>query len=1239
MKFKKKILATMVAMTLGATVAKADITDGKFGTGQMFDVQYYWSQAETPTTPDYGCYSTNNCEVLNASGFTRVYSSSGQLSAQDYTNMQTNGQYFKFFNSTTPGEYGLAIYNSDGTVSRVLHNNGTITAIGPDAIFYLGSGFYGTVISTTTGYSFNSSATFTGMDTTVSSADLTSYSYATTTPLAAGQTASSPPPTPSGPVYVAVTQPTVVSVTPTSTNSPPGETAENAIDGSPYTKYLNFDRANAGFTIKLQSAQVLQGIKFTTANDFPDRDPTKYSLYGSNDGVNWTTIVNAASITLSDSRYTQSSMYSITNTNPYFYYFITFPDIKASANYADLNACGLACDSVQIGDVEFIYDSTFVFTAPTDTGTGVIANPGTAGSVSDMPTPVVGPQPVVNASGSTGTNASGATVTTVDNAGTYTNDGTTGNVTNSGTFTNNGTTSDVTNSGTFNNNGTTGDVSNSGTFNNNGTTGNVNNQGIFNNNGTVGNLTNTGTFYNNQGGLVNSIVYNNHWIENSGTVNSVTYNGGTIVNNSTGVIGIINNTEEHGTFHNDGTVTGTVTTNSTFNNNSTGVVQGLYTNDGILRNYGTLANVINTGTLTTYANSTTGDVTNSGTFTNNSGAIVGAITNSNYVLNHGTTGNVNNNGAFTSDGTVGNVVNQTFGTFNNNNIAGDVTNSGTFNNNGTAGAVTLNGGTFFNSGTAASVNNAAGLSLTNDGTITGTLSNTGTVASLTNNGTIGNVTGTITDVVNTGTMTNSGSVTTGNNSGWFTNAVNAVVSFFTNSGTATNNGTVTSVTNTGTYTNAGTTDDWNNSNVMTNTGTMGNGTNSGTYSNSSTVGNVTNTGTFNNSGNTGIVSNSGTFNYNGGTLGGYTQTAGITVMSMNQPIIITGIANLAGGLTINNAPTNYGRYTILSAGTVNGTYDPLSGSNYLKYALTDVKLYVTPNAAATQASIDATTRNLSNAINLQSNAVTGALGNDCAVFGSAGACVSVNVGQSKAASGDLLNGGITVAKKVNDNWRVGVTTNAPFNNPTIGNVSQTSDPAYGVFATWTKERLSIQGSAAFNQGTMTMTRQGPETGVGKMNVDNKAYQLRANYAMPVSETVTVTPYVGVRYVESNYSGFTEQGPEFPLTVNSTKRNQTSAIAGVSVAKQLTEKLSGNVSVGVTQNLTGQSATFTGTSEIGGLTTFNSSLPSNGRTNPSIGAGLSYSVDKTTKVGVNVGVQQKGDNANISSVGLTITKGF
>ena len=385
-------------------------------------------------------------------------------------------------------------------------------------------------------------------------------------------------------------------------------------------------------------------------------------------------------------------------------------------------------------------------------------------------------------------------------------------------------------------------------------------------------------------------------------------------------------------------------------------------------------------------------------------------------------------------------------------------------------------------------------------------------------------------------------------------------------------------------------------------------------------------------------------NYTQGSNGGLIAT--LTPTGATQ-LNVAGQANLAGTYTLhaNQGPYAYGKYTLITGNGVVGQFDTFATNldsaygNYLKYSGSDVKLYITPSAAATQASIDSTSANLANAINLQANAVTNALGNDCAVFGDTGSCVSVNVGQTKASTGDLFNGGITVGKKINDNWRAGVMTNAPFSSPTIGNVAQTSSPAYGVFATWTKDQLSIQGSAAVNQGTLTVNRQGPESGVGKSSVDNKAYQLKGSYSIPVNETVTVTPYVGVRHIESNYGGYTETGPVFPLTVDSTKRTSTSVIAGATVSKQIDEKLSGNVAVSITQNLSGQSATFKGTSEIAGLSTFNNSIPSNGKTNPSIGAGLSYSIDKTTKIGANIGWQAKGSNADITSVGISLTKGF
>jgi len=180
-----------------------------------------------------------------------------------------------------------------------------------------------------------------------------------------------PPPAPSVPTAVynnGISQNVwITNHYPTSNNSPAGEGAENAFDNDPDTKYLNFDKKNAGVTVKLNVGRVVTGFTLTTANDFPGRDPTSYKLYASNDGVNWT-LISEGSLSLTDSRKTTSSMISITNTNPYVYYYIFFPTTKAG------EGCGLNCDSMQIAEITFYYQSGNTATS-TATGSGSVSNP------------------------------------------------------------------------------------------------------------------------------------------------------------------------------------------------------------------------------------------------------------------------------------------------------------------------------------------------------------------------------------------------------------------------------------------------------------------------------------------------------------------------------------------------------------------------------------------------------------------------------------------------------------------------------------------------------------------------------------------------------------------------------------------------------------------------------------------------------------------------------------------------
>ena len=177
-----------------------------------------------------------------------------------------------------------------------------------------------------------------------------------------------PPPAPTA-IYMDNSTVKIIRAIPTSANSPGGEGPNNAFDNNPNTKYLNFDKKNAGVTVQLNTGRIITGFTVTTANDFSGRDPTSYKLYGSNDGSTWT-LIKQDSITLSENRFTASSVISTGNTTAYAYYFMLFPTTKAG------DGCGLNCDSMQISEITYYYDANSTTTSTASSST--IVDPVTA---------------------------------------------------------------------------------------------------------------------------------------------------------------------------------------------------------------------------------------------------------------------------------------------------------------------------------------------------------------------------------------------------------------------------------------------------------------------------------------------------------------------------------------------------------------------------------------------------------------------------------------------------------------------------------------------------------------------------------------------------------------------------------------------------------------------------------------------------------------------------------------------
>ncbi len=88
--------------------------------------------------------------------------------------------------------------------------------------------------------------------------------------------------------------------------SPSGEEISKLIDGTVFTKFLDFDFLSGGTQILFEFAtpQAFNGYRWATANDDPDRDPKSWTLYGSNDNYYWDVIDTIDEFDTTTDRYT-----------------------------------------------------------------------------------------------------------------------------------------------------------------------------------------------------------------------------------------------------------------------------------------------------------------------------------------------------------------------------------------------------------------------------------------------------------------------------------------------------------------------------------------------------------------------------------------------------------------------------------------------------------------------------------------------------------------------------------------------------------------------------------------------------------------------------------------------------------------------------------------------------------------------------------------------------------------------
>ena len=117
-----------------------------------------------------------------------------------------------------------------------------------------------------------------------------------------------------------------------SVNSPGGEAVQNVIDQDSNTKYLDFDAFDGiGFDVDLLGdSKTAVAIEIVTANDAPERDPTDYEIFGSNDGTNYISIAIGSIPCISDRFFSRT--FSFTNTTGYTFYRVNLTGTCAASS-------------------------------------------------------------------------------------------------------------------------------------------------------------------------------------------------------------------------------------------------------------------------------------------------------------------------------------------------------------------------------------------------------------------------------------------------------------------------------------------------------------------------------------------------------------------------------------------------------------------------------------------------------------------------------------------------------------------------------------------------------------------------------------------------------------------------------------------------------------------------------------------------------------------------------------------
>jgi hypothetical protein len=755
--------------------------------------------------------------------------------------------------------------------------------------------------------------------------------------------------------------------------------------------------------------------------------------------------------------------------------------------------------------------------------------------------------------------ASGSIITAGGNAnGIYisaTNAGSTGNsITNAGSVTTSGSSADGISINTMGGASVTQTINNSGTITVSGAGSNgINVSGSSNDQTSI---TNTGSITASSGAGINA---------NAGTKLSLISNSGTISGSTFGV-NVSSGTATVTTLTNTGTITGGISNAGTITTLNTSQ-NGLSFTSKLPTNYNVIVNSTSSygkTSFTTPTGSMAFGIYSTSTLTANTYAsVLSGLTSSNISTTSGVYGGYNwllNN----SSGNIWDLV-----------VSGSGNGGGSDNGNGNSG----NGSSTVTQGClmSASISNACHNLVIPGGTNKVVIPN-GTVISTSDN------TAAITNTGATGSIINNGQINGGINNA-NSGATGAAVS------------TIESITN--------------------------NGQISGVISNTSggTIGTISNA-----QGGT-----SGPLNYSGALPANYVVIVNGTSFGQFSASAISGVMGF--GVSADSV-LNHGSYASVLIGINPSNLANTTGvaAGYF-YKLTQEKvsttwdMYVGASVADTNSSLVQTTNALQGQFGSQSNAVITGMTYDCNLFGPNNVCISAGgrATNNSAQGYNTASALLIAAYRASNQMRFGayLDQNLSASNPNGIISAGNGQPMGGLFAVWNDKLdgtgTEIKASVGYNNKNMTITRPvvgTSEAGSGSTGLTSQGVNAIAKYGFGVSNQVVVSPYVGVRYMNTNMGSYSESASSsvlFPLSYASMSMNATTALAGLGANYKATEDWTFAGNAGVESDLSTSNGSYTVTN-VSGLTPVGLN-PNPVKTRPTAMLAAYYNLGKNTQLGL------------------------